>query len=181
MKSTIGLMAAFLLFYIYVYVNAQAAGNNEAPEAAKCADRKKAVLLLRALNPSAGDHFYTTNATEMDIATRTLGYVAEGNAGFIFKDHIERSVPLYRLHNLTTIDHFYTASAKERDSVGGYVYEGIAGYVYPEQLCGSVALLRGWSAQGTDHFYTTSDVEMENAILHVGYVSEGTTGYVLPG
>ncbi|KAG6911080.1 hypothetical protein DXG01_004595 [Tephrocybe rancida] len=52
----------------------------------------------------------------------------------------------------------------------------------PPAVCGdpgaTLPLLRAWSLSVTDHFYTTSASEMQNAVTNLGYVAEGTTGYV---
>ena len=40
--------------------------------------------LLRAFNPTSGDHFYTTSAAERDNAVANLGYRDEGVACHVF-------------------------------------------------------------------------------------------------
>ena len=53
-----------------------------APQA--CGDRKNVVPLLRAYSADGSDHFYTTDAAEMENAVTKLGYNSEGTTGFIF-------------------------------------------------------------------------------------------------
>ncbi|KAH9913140.1 uncharacterized protein BXZ73DRAFT_107015 [Epithele typhae] len=106
----------------------------------ECCD--STVPLFRAYQISATDHFYTTNATERDIAVARLNYTNEGTAAQVFpaavsgaeRDHACGSVPFYRLYQPSVIDHFYTTDAQERDNAVtllGYSYEGVAGYVNP--------------------------------------------------
>jgi Repeat of unknown function (DUF5648) len=42
----------------------------------------------------------------------------------------------------------------------------------------AVPLLRAYNGAVVDHFYTTNAAEMGNAVNHLGYSAEGTTGYV---
>ena len=42
----------------------------------------------------------------------------------------------------------------------------------------SVAFLWSYSPSAEDHFYTTNTLEMENAVTHLGYKSEGDAGHV---
>ncbi|PIL27438.1 hypothetical protein GSI_10586 [Ganoderma sinense ZZ0214-1] len=141
------------------------------------------VPLLRAYQPTIHDHFYTTNAAEMQNAVSTLGYNQEGNAATIHPDETPITVPLYRLYNPTAYDHFYTTSASERDNAAtnlGYSEEGITGYVYEEQWCGTVPLYRLYNPSIVDHFYTTNAAERDNAANNLGYHYEGIAAYVDP-
>ncbi|TFY75933.1 hypothetical protein EWM64_g8079 [Hericium alpestre] len=159
-------------------------GNLEARQA-DCADPNAAVALLRALNPTSDDHFYTTNATEMEAFLANDGYSAQGITAFVFPTQFGTTVPLYRLFNPSMVDHFYTISESSRDAAAsqhGYVYEGIQTYVYPptDQVCGSVVLQEAFNSAVEDHFYTTNATEMEYDLTHHNYIEEGISAFVLP-
>jgi len=62
-----------------------------------------------------GDHFYTTNLAEMQRATSTLGYNAEGITGYIFPTQEPNRASLPRLPSPTN-DHFYTINKAESDN-----------------------------------------------------------------
>ncbi|KIM36035.1 hypothetical protein M413DRAFT_428128, partial [Hebeloma cylindrosporum] len=81
-----------------------------------CADPHKAVPLYRAYSQDARDHFYTTDKAEMDRATSSLGYTAEGITGYIFPTQQAQTVPLYRSYQPTVLDHFYTVDKAESDN-----------------------------------------------------------------
>ncbi|KAI0328320.1 hypothetical protein GY45DRAFT_1326449 [Cubamyces sp. BRFM 1775] len=135
-----------------------------------------AVALLRGYSPSASDHFYTTNAGEMENAILNIGYFSEGDGAQVLPS---QAPTLSR----STAYHFYTTNAAERAiaiSQLGYTDEGIAAYVYPSKLCGSVPLYRMYNPMATDHFYTTNVGERDNAITALGYVDEGIAAYVNP-
>ncbi|KAG2134922.1 uncharacterized protein EDB93DRAFT_1092584 [Suillus bovinus] len=141
-----------------------------------------AVGLLRAYQPTYRDHFYTTDAIEMDQAVNRLGYTREETSGYVFSTPWHSTTPLYRMYNPTVSDHFYTTSYSEVQSATavGYNYEMIAAYVYEANICGSVAFYRLYSPSATDHFYTTSASEASNAVANLGYTLESVVGYVLP-
>ncbi|GLB44133.1 hypothetical protein LshimejAT787_1600630 [Lyophyllum shimeji] len=148
----------------------QAPGTAETLKAltiAQCPNPAYGVPLLRAWNPRATDHFYTTNSAEMDYAVANFGYTAEGTTGYVFSNQQPGSIPLYRLWNPSASDHFYTISAVERDNAinrYGYGSEGVAGYVYPDPACGGLPLYRSYNGQIGDHFYTMSAIEKDKAI-----------------
>lgn len=140
------------------------------------------VALLRGYSNSAKDHFYTTDAVEMETALVKSGYASEGDAGFVFPTQAPDTIPLYRLYNRDIHDHFYTTSASERDTAISrfqYSYEGITAYVYASALCGSVPLYRVQNPTVQDHFYTTDAAEKNTAIGRLGYVDEGIAAYVI--
>jgi hypothetical protein len=88
------------------------------------------VPLYAMSNPSNGDFFYTTNATERDSAKGT-GYTDQGTIGYIASNQQRETVALYRLV-LSSGSHFYTTSAQERAKViaQGGRDEGVVGYVW---------------------------------------------------
>ncbi|KAI0322134.1 hypothetical protein OF83DRAFT_1049947, partial [Amylostereum chailletii] len=150
-----------------------------------CSDPSSAVALLRGYSSSATDHFYTTNAAEMQNAVANLGYSQEGNAARVFPSHDATSstIPLYRIYRSKDTDHFYTTDANERATViaAGGSDEGVAGYVYADSSCpGLVPLYRVFSPSADDHFYTTNAAERDNAVNSLGYNNEGIAAYVLP-
>ena len=138
-----------------------------------------AVPFQRAYHPTYFDHFYTTDAKEMENAISILGYKPEGIASYVFTTQAPNTIPLYRMHNVALVDHFYTTSYPEVQSAasGGYTYEGIAAYVYGSAIYGSVPFYRMYSQRVTDHFYTTSAAEVQSALTD--YASEGIACYVL--
>ena len=90
-----------------------------------------------------GDHFYTTDAGEVDFAV-SVGYEREGVTAFVFPSQQEGTVPLLRLFGGG--DHFYTTSAGEADFAAsvGYEREGIAAFVFSSEIPGSVPIFRWW-------------------------------------
>ncbi|KAK0454121.1 uncharacterized protein EV420DRAFT_1645350 [Desarmillaria tabescens] len=123
-----------------------------------------AIPLLRGYDGATQDHFYTTNAAEMENAITVLNYKSEGDAARIF------------------VDHFYTTSIDERNNAVqnlGYNDEGIVGYIYPSAACCSVPFYRLYNPTVHDHFYTANANEKNTAAQTDGYVDEGIAGYVL--
>ncbi|KAG5640494.1 hypothetical protein DXG03_008326, partial [Asterophora parasitica] len=147
-----------------------------------CGDPRTAVPLLRAWSASATDHFYTTNAAEMQNAVTRGGYVAEGTTGYVFSRPQPNTVPLFRLYNTNNKDHFYTTNAAERNNaVGklGYASEGIVGFVYSSTACGAQPLYRSYQGGVVDHFYTMSAGERSNA-KGAGWAAEGVAAFIFP-
>ncbi|KAJ7889284.1 hypothetical protein B0H14DRAFT_2691953 [Mycena olivaceomarginata] len=153
----------------------------EARSAQTCGNPADAAPLFRAYNPTIGDHFYTTNASELQVAVISGGYTREQNAALVFTTQVLSSVPLYRLYSFAETDHLYTTSVEEMDSAiaNGYTYEKIAAYVYPSEICGATPLYRLFNQQMWDHFYTMSVGEVDFAETG-GYVLEGIKAYALP-
>ncbi|KAK7450103.1 hypothetical protein VKT23_012985 [Stygiomarasmius scandens] len=159
------------------YVNASPI---EARAAQTCGNPSNAVPFLRAFNPSNGDHFYTTNPTEMANAIRGA-YKLEGTAAQVFTNQELSTIPFFRLFKPGVGDHFYTTSAAERDNAVlsfGYSDEGIAAFVYTTGDCGGQPLFRLFNPKSGDHFYTMSAAERDSAI-GLGYASEGIAGFTL--
>ena len=135
-----------------------------------CPDTHAAVPLYRAYSSGATDHFYTTDKAEMDCATSSGGYTAEGITGYIFPTQVTQTVPLYRSYSASGTDHFYTINKAESDSAvasGKYSYEGITGYVFPSSSSscpGAAPWYRSWQLTIIDHFYTMSAPEKDNAV-----------------
>ncbi|KAF8800381.1 hypothetical protein BYT27DRAFT_7263024 [Phlegmacium glaucopus] len=126
-----------------------------------CSDPQGAIPLLRAYSAAATDHFYTTDAAEMQNALAG-GYSSEAAPGRIFPSQGPLTVPLYRAYQPTIKDHFYTISAPEMDNAvaqSGYNREGITGYVYPQQECSANPLYRLYNPTIYDHFYTDNSNE----------------------
>ncbi|KAE9392837.1 hypothetical protein BT96DRAFT_924487 [Gymnopus androsaceus JB14] len=147
-----------------------------------CATTTDAVPLLRTYSSIGTDHFYTTNATEMnDVAIALDAYSFEGDATFLWATQETNTVPLYRMFNQNVTDHFYTIDANEVNEAlgGGYAFDTsthIAGYVYPYSICGASPIYRLYSSSASDHFYTMSYTESLSAS---GYVIEGIAGFAL--
>ncbi|KAI0317076.1 hypothetical protein OF83DRAFT_1172313 [Amylostereum chailletii] len=159
-------------------------GTDSSSTSLACSDPGTAIPFLRGYSSSATDHFYTTNALEMENAVANLGYASEGDAALIFgtQDPTSVTIPLYRIYRSADTDHFYTTDANERANTiaGGGTDEGIAGYVYSSSVCpGLVPFYRAFSPSADDHFYTTNLAERNTAITSLGYVDEGVAAYVL--
>jgi hypothetical protein len=186
-------MAAILV----LLVGGVAAGTSRAPAAAALADTpaqnqphqetanaQPLVDLHRLYNPETGDHFYTTDWHESNIA-QANGYRYEWVEAFVHKASGwpgHPLTPLYRLYNPSTGDHFYTTDGDEMfiAQSHGYVYEWIeASVVKPSaNVAGYTALYRLYNADTGDHLYTTSLAEADYA-ESVGYVSEGVACKVI--
>ena len=131
--------------------------------------------LFRYWNGSTGDHFYTTNWSE--LGNGRSGYVYEGVQAYIHPAPVTGSAPLFRYWNPTNTDHFYTTNWSElRAGRSGYTLEGIQGYVYAQPTAGSLPLHRYWNAAIGDHFYTTNFNELGNG--RSGWVYEGIQCHV---
>jgi hypothetical protein len=133
--------------------------------------------LYRYWNPGIGDHFYTTNWSELGSGRYGWGY--EGIQCYVYASQQGGTVPLYRYWNPGIGDHFYTTNWGELGSGRyGWGYEGIQCYVYASQQAGTVPLYRYWNPGIGDHFYTTNWGELGSGRYGWGY--EGIQCYVYP-
>ena len=116
--------------------------------------------LWRYYHPSAVDHFYTTDFTELLWGAQ--GYVLEGPQCQVFTDSsVGYTTALYRYYNATITDHFYTIDYSELGpGKNGYTFEKIQCYVFANPETGSLPLYRYWSSGAGDHFYTTDVDEL---------------------
>ncbi|KAK7445694.1 hypothetical protein VKT23_014689 [Stygiomarasmius scandens] len=175
--STLILPAASLFYSTLVHSSPL-----EVRTAQTCGNPSDTVPFLRAVSPSNGDHFYTTNPTEMVKAITNLGYKLEGNAAQVFTTQELSTVPFFRLVQPRVGDHFYTTSASERDNAIlslGYVDEGVAAFIYTDGNCGGQPIFRLVSLRSGDHFYTMNAAERDSAV-GLGYTLEGIAGFTLP-
>jgi hypothetical protein len=104
------------------------------------------VVLYRMLQPTSGEHFYTTDRAEMLNTVAKNGYRLEDPAALVASKHLPGTVPLYRSYNATLDDHFYTTNLKEKNAKieQGWKYEQIAAYVWSsgKNPCGNVSYQR---------------------------------------
>lgn len=132
---------------------------------------------LRAYNPTADYHFFTTNPVEFANAVNH-GYVDEstGQSGFsVYVDTVPGSRPIHRLYNLNTGRHYYTTSNGERDylvSLGGWLFEKEEGYLFSSATSGANEVFRLYNSSSGVHLYTTNSV-MKDAVLAM---TSGNTG-----
>jgi hypothetical protein len=91
-----------------------------------------AVPYLRLYNPNSSEHHWTTDANEYNVLG-TVGWIQEGEDGYVFPSQVRGSEPLYRLYNPNDGLHHWTMDTNERTVLIGYgwVDEGIACYVFP--------------------------------------------------
>lgn len=131
----------------------------------------KLTAIYRHWSPALGDHLYTNNNNE-----RPAGYRFEGIAGYVYKEQMPNTVPVYRSGNPTLGAHYYTTI--EADSAKfGYVAEGILGYTYASSVSGSAPWYRMYNDVATDFVHTASEQE-KNAIKELGYQDKGTVAYL---
>lgn len=131
--------------------------------------------LFRYWNGRTGDHFYTTDWSE--LGSGRGNYTYEGVQCYIHPAPATGSTPLFRYWNAKNTDHFYTTNWSElRAGRSGYQLEGIQGYVYARQRAGTIPLHRYWNARAGDHFYTTSWAELGPG--RDGWAYEGVQCYV---
>ncbi len=128
--------------------------------------------IARSLNPSTGEHFYTTSAAEAG----SPGYRVENySAYYLHAASLPGLLPFYRCL-MDYGKHFYTTASNCEDLSPGHV-ESVMGYIATTPVCGAVALYRSWNPSNGDHFYTTSYSEHLSSLAG-GYRDEGISGYV---
>ncbi len=120
-----------------------------------------AIPLYRYWNGGIGDHFYTTEWTE--LGNGGWGWVYEGIACYVFAAPAAGaaappgSLPLHRYWHPGFGNHFYTTNFAElgagRD---GWIYEGVQCHVPAQPGAGTVPLYRYFNGALTDHCYTTN-------------------------
>jgi len=116
--------------------------------------------LYRYLNVSNGDHFYTTNYSELGQGRGN--YIRERNEGRVFLTHALTTVPVYRYYNDFTGQHFFSVNYSELgDGAYGYRRENTNFFAWnfnPNPVNGKpfaipvYRYLNGWSG---GHFFTT--------------------------
>ncbi|MDK1285961.1 hypothetical protein [Pseudoalteromonas umbrosa] len=127
-----------------------------------------------------GNHFYTTNVTDMLNATHSGGFTYEGIAVILVSyDDNDADKAFYRMHNPTAGpggNHFYTSDLNEALNIKslGYEYESTEGYTTRSQ---AKTIYRGYHSELINHFYTTSVTEMLNATHSGGYTYQKEEGY----
>jgi hypothetical protein len=135
--------------------------------------------IYRYWNPGIGDHFYTTNWSELRWGAQ--GWNFERQEGWLFDDQFVDcgAVGLHRYWNPTIGDHFYTTDYRELRGGGqGWQYEGVAGYCFPNPRNQTTPLFRYWNSNIGDHFYTTNWSELRAG--QSGYTLERIECYVRP-
>lgn len=132
----------------------------------------RVVPFNRFLNPTNGDHYYSTILTPPD------GYHWEAVAFNVFT-LLPFVTPLYRFRSTKVNDHFYTTDYTESLLAPWFVYDTIACQVLTQPQPETVPLFRLSNPVTGDHLMTTSQDERIAAVAD-GYKSEGITGEVFP-
>ncbi len=137
--------------------------------------RATTTALYRYWNGSIGDHFYTTDWSELGHGANGWGF--EEIQCWVYSDPQPGAVPLYRYWNQGATDHFYTTNWAEL-GMGkyGWNFEEIQCWVCPDASTGGVALYRYWNPSIADHFYTTNWNELGHGAN--GWNYEGVQCYV---
>jgi len=132
--------------------------------------------LYRYWNPTVGDHFYTTNWSELGAGN--YGWSLEGVQCYAYTQQRQGTVPLYRYWNPGVGDHFYTTNWNELGSGNyGWQLDGVQCYVSPSPASSTVPLYRYWNPTVGDHLYTTNWNELGSG--NYGWQLEGVQCYVL--
>ena len=136
------------------------------------------VNVYRIYNPNSGEHFYTTNRTEVEAAVKA-GWNDEGS---LCKAPKASNTPVYRVFNPNARDagsHHFTISKKEKEDLvkAGWVDEGIAFYSASKDK--GVKLLRAYNKNDGGHNFTTNESE-QKSIVAAGWQDEGIAWYVYP-
>lgn len=118
------------------------------------------VRLLRAYNPNANYHFFTTSVVEFNNAV-AHGYLDEttGRPGFnVTPVQYAGESPLYRLRNPFTGKHYYTASGGEKDILvrAGWRFEKTEGFIFQSQVFNSTQIYKLYNNNSGTHLYTES-------------------------
>ena len=132
--------------------------------------------VFRLYDPFNGDHFYTINGAEENVASE-YGYSLEGVIGYAPAFGASGTGPVYRLYYPPTGEHFYTNNAAEEMMAVsyGYRYEGIGFDVLTSSGTG-LPLYRLYSPDYGKHFYTTNASE-EMSLVNSGFWNyEGILG-----
>lgn len=158
------------------------------------------VRFMRAYNPTADYHFFTSSFAEFGNAI-DHGYRDEtsNTTGFLIyaTDPHKDTEPLYRLYNLQTGRHYYTRNVNERDALvainpppasgpddrtTGWRDEGISGYISAAPQVGMVEVFRLYNNNTGTHLFT-EDPEEKDGILtaYPGvWVEQSSLGFVYP-
>ena len=131
--------------------------------------------MYRVYNPGNGEHFYTSNRSEV-ISLIGPGWRYEGVAWIAPK---KSSQPVYRLYNKNAGDHHYTTSASEKNMLVsvGWKDEGIGWY---SAGTNGMPLFRLYNKNATagSHHYTTAASERDSLVA-AGWKYEGIGWYGL--
>jgi hypothetical protein len=138
------------------------------------------VPLLRAYNPTADAHFFTTTTAEFANAVAN-GYLDESTnqaSGFaVSPQFAPDAVPVFRLYNLQSGLHYLTTSAGERDQLVGLIppthpqfgkvgwrAETTEGFVFPTSKPGTVEVFHLYNETNGAHLYTANAGELVSVL-----------------
>lgn len=140
--------------------------------------------MLRAYNPNAGVHVFTTSVAEFSII---VGYgltdEATNNPGFNVNTQPGNGAdPLHRLYNPNNGSHYLTMSDGERDALVsiGWVFERDDGFAFSTAVPGAglSEVFHIYNNRSGDHFFTTSMAEVTAAVVPGGdWVVQTSLGF----
>ncbi len=163
-------------FLGYVYLDGTAPNGTSVSGSTDAEIVVNPVSMYRLYNPNSGEHFYTGNASEMQMLS-SIGWNYEGVA---WTAPETSGTPVYRLYNPNAGDHHYTTNAAEAQNLIslGWQDEGVGWYSDDQQ---STVLYRVYNPNATGagaHHYTTN-YEEAKYLVQLGWNDEGTAWYGL--
>lgn len=142
-------------------------------------------IVYRLFDPSAGVHFYTTDASERDEFIATGNYQSEGESYRSVEPSMDGAEEVFRFFNETTGVHLYTTNEVERDviieTLPDFTFQGARFSAYETEVEGSIPIYRFYEPSIGVHLYTPSKIERDVVQADLpNYTFEGIAYYALP-
>lgn len=136
-------------------------------------------IAYRLYHPILKTHFFTTDPSEVCLATSQMGYMYDGKL-FTVESPGSSTTPVFRLQK--NGKYIYTASSQEKDTAVqsfGYTFDGVAFYgLDPVTNPTTARPVYRLSEPGGGYLYTISQAERDQLVQQSGYKNEGIGFYV---
>ena len=118
------------------------------------AQAQGATDVYRLFNPSSGDHFFTTDINEKNVAAGG-GYRVEGVMGAASTSASENTEAVLRYFNPQSGQHFFTSNQNEANTLAdqGYVSEGVGFYAPKSSSATQSPAQQYWEAANSSRGY----------------------------
>jgi hypothetical protein len=138
------------------------------------ANSSKLTPIFQYITQMEDDHIYTTSPNE-----NQAGFLKDRVVGYVFKEQIPNTLPIYRSSQPQIGSHYYTTGTED-PKFYGYEDEGILGYGFGLATQGALPWYRLHIGDTISDYTHTVDENVKAQLIQNGYIDEGIVAFICP-
>jgi hypothetical protein len=144
----------------------------------ECDSKVSGIACVWSIMKLDGTQFLTSSKAEVDLTTKTFGWMFEGVAFYASKTQRTGTIPTYRFQHTTNGQYYYTVDQSDvtiSSNPSAWTDEGIAFYVYPSTTTTNIShkTYRMYNASLNQRYWTI-DLNRKTYLTNIGYTLESS-------